>query len=177
VNFCDASGLAVLIGTGRRAGLLGGTLRLVAPTQPVMQVMRITGLHRRLDVFATVLAATTSPESTQRSPHRVKVETTAKAASPQPAMDHAYAPDIDELRQATAALLTDLDAWYEADPGHRFAPTLNVLARAYTDSDHTTLTQAARSLVSALTRHPLTHSPTVAATASRLRRVIEADLH
>ena len=31
VTFCDASGLAVLIGIRRRAGLLGGVLRLAAP--------------------------------------------------------------------------------------------------------------------------------------------------
>jgi anti-anti-sigma factor len=174
VRFCDASGLSVLIGTGRRAELLGGFLRLVAPTPPVMLVMRITGLHRRLDIFSTVLAATTRPESNQRSPHRVTGEITAKAASPPPTMGHPDAPDIDELRQATAALLADLDAWYEADPGCRFAPTLHVLARAYARSDHTALAQAARSLVSALTRHPLTHSPAVATAASRLRRIVEA---
>jgi anti-sigma B factor antagonist len=171
VDFCDASGLSVLIGTGRRAKLLGGFLRLVAPTRPVMLVMRITGLHRRLDIFSTVLTATTSPESNQRNPYRVTEEVTA---SPRPTTGHAYAPDIDELRQATAALLADLDAWYEADPGCRFAPTLHILARAYARSDHTALAQAARSLVSALTRHPLTHSPAVAAAASRLRRIVEA---
>jgi anti-anti-sigma factor len=175
VNFCDASGLAVLIGTGRRAKLLGGVLRLVAPTPTVMLVMRITGLHRRLDIFSTVLAATTSPESNQRSPHRVIGKMTAKVASPRPTMEHADAPDIDELRQATAALLADLDAWHEADPGCRFAPTLHVLARAYARSDHMALAQAARSLVSALMRHPLTHSPAVAAAASHLRRIVEAD--
>ena len=30
VTFCDSSGLAVLVGAGRRAGLLGGVLRLAA---------------------------------------------------------------------------------------------------------------------------------------------------
>jgi anti-sigma B factor antagonist len=171
VNFCDASGLSVLISTGRRAELLGGVLRLVAPTPPVMLVMRITGLHRRLDIFSTVLAAITSPESNQRSPHRVTEQVTAVTA--RPAMGHPDAPD-DDLRQATAALLADVDAWYEADPGCRFTLTLHVLARAYARSDHTALTHAARSLVSALARHPLTHSPAVAATASRLRRIVEA---
>jgi anti-anti-sigma factor len=174
VSFCDASGLAVLISTGRRAELLGGFLRLVPPTPPVMLVMRVTGLHRRLDIFPTLLAATTSPESNQRGPHRVTGEVTAEAASLGPAIGHADAPDIDELRQATAALLADLDAWHDADPGRRFAPTLHVLARAYARSDHTALAQAARSLVSALTRHPLTHSPAVAVAASRLRRIVEA---
>ena len=35
VTFCDASGLAVLIGARRRAWLLGGSLRLAAPAPPV----------------------------------------------------------------------------------------------------------------------------------------------
>jgi anti-sigma B factor antagonist len=174
VNRCDASGLSVLVGTGRRARLLGGVLRLVAPTPAVMLVMRITGLHRRLDIFSTVLAATTSRESNQRSPHRVTEQATVEITNPRPPMGHPDAPDIDELRQATATLLADLDAWYEADPGCRFTPTLHALSRAYTRSDHIALTQATRSLVSALTRHPLTHSPAVAATASRLRRILEA---
>jgi anti-anti-sigma factor len=173
VNFCDASGLAVLISTGRRAELLGGVLRLVAPTPPVMLVMHITGLHRRLDIFSTIRAATTRPESNQRSSHRVTGETTIEIAGPRPAIGHSETPDIDELRQATAALLADVDAWYEADPDRRFAPTLHVLARAYARSDHTALAQATRSLVSTLTRHPLTHSPAVAANASRLRRIVE----
>ena len=59
VSYADASGLAVLVGTGRRAGLLGGFLRLAAPTPPVAKVLRITGLHRQLDI---------SPQSRPRSP-------------------------------------------------------------------------------------------------------------
>lgn len=60
VSYADASGLAVLAGTGRRAGLLGGFLRLAAPTPAVAWVLRVTGLHRQLDVFPTVQAAITS---------------------------------------------------------------------------------------------------------------------
>jgi anti-anti-sigma factor len=51
VSYADASGLAVLVGTGRRAALLGGFLRLAAPTAAVDTVLRITGLHRQLDIF------------------------------------------------------------------------------------------------------------------------------
>ena len=61
VSFADASGLAVLVGTGRRAGLLGGFLRLAAPAPAVAKVLHVTGLHRQLDVFRTVQAAITSP--------------------------------------------------------------------------------------------------------------------
>ena len=61
VTFCDASGLAVLIGVSRRARLLGGVLRLAAPSPPVITVLRLTGLDRQFEIFATVLAATSVP--------------------------------------------------------------------------------------------------------------------
>jgi anti-anti-sigma factor len=62
VTYCDASGLAVLVGTGRRARLLGGSLRLAATSPQVEEVLQTTGLHRPLDVFATVRAAIASPD-------------------------------------------------------------------------------------------------------------------
>jgi anti-anti-sigma factor len=68
VSCTDASGLAVLVGTGRRAGLLGGWLRLAALTPAVAKVMRITGLHRQLDVFRSVQAAILSTEGLRRQP-------------------------------------------------------------------------------------------------------------
>ncbi len=57
VSFCDASGLTVLIGTNRRARLLGGFLRLAAPAPPVAWALRITGLDLQLDIFPTLAAA------------------------------------------------------------------------------------------------------------------------
>jgi anti-anti-sigma factor len=63
VSHCDASGLAVLIGTGRRARLLGGFLRLAAVSPQADQVLHITGLRQHLGVFPTVQAATASPQS------------------------------------------------------------------------------------------------------------------
>ena len=47
---CDASGLAVLIGTQRRARLLGSALRLAAPSPPVAKLLRSTGLDRRFTI-------------------------------------------------------------------------------------------------------------------------------
>lgn len=44
VQLCDAAGLAVLVGTQRRAGLLGIPMRLVAPSLPVSKVLGSTGL-------------------------------------------------------------------------------------------------------------------------------------
>ena len=63
VSHCDASGLAVLIGTGRRARLLGGFLRLAAVSPQVDQGLHSTGLRPHLGVFPTVHAATASPQS------------------------------------------------------------------------------------------------------------------
>jgi anti-sigma B factor antagonist len=57
VTHADASGLAVLVGSGRRARLLGGSLRLAAPSPEVSRVLSATGMSRHLDIFPTVRAA------------------------------------------------------------------------------------------------------------------------
>lgn len=57
VSHADASALTVLVGTQRRAGLLGGFLRLAAPTPRVASALRATGLDMRLDIYPTVEAA------------------------------------------------------------------------------------------------------------------------
>jgi anti-sigma B factor antagonist len=59
VEHADASGLAALVGSGRRARLLGGSLRLAAPSPEVARVLSATGINRHLDIFPTVRAATT----------------------------------------------------------------------------------------------------------------------
>ncbi len=59
VERADASSLAVLVGSGRRAGLLGGSLRLAAPSPEVTRVLSVTGLNQHLDIFPTVRAAIT----------------------------------------------------------------------------------------------------------------------
>ena len=58
VERADASGLAVLVGSGRRARLLGGSLCLAAPSPQVARVLSATGLNQHLDIFPTVRAAT-----------------------------------------------------------------------------------------------------------------------
>ena len=57
VTFCDASGLAVLVGASRAPALLGGVLRLAAPAPMMATVLRLTGLHSRFEIFATVSEA------------------------------------------------------------------------------------------------------------------------
>ena len=61
VTFCDASGLAVLVGASHRARVLGGFLRLAAVSPPTARVLHITGLHRHLSIYPTVHAATVAP--------------------------------------------------------------------------------------------------------------------
>ncbi|HEV2255461.1 MAG TPA: STAS domain-containing protein [Streptosporangiaceae bacterium] len=59
VDHADASGLAALVGSGRRARLLGGSLRLAAPSPEVARVLSATGMNEHLDIFPTVRAAIT----------------------------------------------------------------------------------------------------------------------
>jgi anti-sigma B factor antagonist len=57
LEHADASGLAVLVGSRRRARLLGGSLRLAAPSTEVARVLSAAGLNQHLDIFPTVRAA------------------------------------------------------------------------------------------------------------------------
>lgn len=57
VPSCDAAGLAVLIGTQRRAGLLGITMRLVAPSLPVSEVLCSTGLKHNFTICSDLSGA------------------------------------------------------------------------------------------------------------------------
>jgi anti-sigma B factor antagonist len=59
VERAEASGLAVLVGSGHRARLLGGSLRLAAPSPEVARVLSATGLNQHLDIYPTVRAAIT----------------------------------------------------------------------------------------------------------------------
>jgi anti-sigma B factor antagonist len=57
VSFCDASGLAVLIGTQRRARLHATPLCLAAPGPQMTKLLHITGLDRGLTIHPTLTAA------------------------------------------------------------------------------------------------------------------------
>jgi anti-anti-sigma factor len=61
VTFCDASGLAALVGASRRAGKLDGVLRLAAPTPLAAALLCLTGLDSRFEIFATVPDAIRAP--------------------------------------------------------------------------------------------------------------------
>ena len=60
VSACDAVGLAVLVGAGRRARLLGGFVRLAAVSPQAARVLHATGLHRHFPIFGTVREAAAS---------------------------------------------------------------------------------------------------------------------
>jgi anti-sigma B factor antagonist len=61
VSHVDAAGLAVLVGTARRARLLGGSLRLAAVKPTVFMAVRAAGLDRVLEIYPTVQSAVSSP--------------------------------------------------------------------------------------------------------------------
>jgi anti-anti-sigma factor len=178
VSFCDASGLAVLVGTSRRATLLGGVLRLAAPTHAVIAALRASGLLRQFDIFPTVLAATAQPRAAGHlAGTSTRLKISSQLASGGPAAQTASTPaagatDAHDLGEAVTALLAHADAWRDADPNRRFTSPLRELAHAQAGDDHAALTRAARFLLAALARYPLTYSPAVATTASDLRRLI-----
>jgi anti-anti-sigma factor len=170
VRYADASGLAVLVSTQRRAVLLGGTLRLAAMQPEVARVLTVTGFSRRLAAYPTVQAAIAGRKLSIRTALLV----TSQAVSVHALLAKAQAelgPDNGELRAAVAALLANADAWRDADPRRRFSPALRALAQAYAGPSYAAMAQAAQSLLSVLSREPLTYSPAVAATASRLREL------
>jgi anti-anti-sigma factor len=57
VPSCDAAGLAVLIGTQRRARLLGIPMRLVAPSLPVSKLLLSTGLKHNFTICSDLSGA------------------------------------------------------------------------------------------------------------------------
>jgi anti-anti-sigma factor len=57
VTSCDPAGLAVLIGTQRRARQIGIVMCLAAPSPPVAKLLRLTGLDRSLTICPDLLGA------------------------------------------------------------------------------------------------------------------------
>lgn len=178
VSYADASGVAVLVGSGRRAGLLGGWLRLASPAPAVARVLSVAGLNRHLATFPTVQAAITGQRPDSGTVH-ARTGIAGRVARTRPvhaaAVRAQHAADSGELRTAVTALLAHADAWRDADPRRRVAPALHALALAHAGTSNASLTQAAHSLLSILGREPLTPSPEVAATASHLRRLLYPD--
>jgi anti-anti-sigma factor len=173
VRYADASGLAVLVSTRRRAVLLGGELRLAAPGPEVAAVLNITGLSRHLATYPTLQSAVSDRRPSSRAALAGTGPSLAAQALPAQARGGPGA-DSGELHAAVAALLASADAWRDADPRRRFSAALRALAQAEAGTSYPALVRAARFLLYVLGREPLTYSPVVAATASRLRRLFPA---
>jgi anti-anti-sigma factor len=173
VSSCDASGLAVLVGTGRRASLLGGFLRLAAVSPQVDRVLHITGLHRHLGVFPTVHAAISSPQDPRHDTARPPAAWAQRGPTGSYAGHLQAAINVSELREAATTPLAQADARRDADPDRRFTWARRAIAGAHDGADTAGLDVAARSLLSDLAHHPLSYSPAVAGTATRLCRIFD----
>lgn len=178
VTFCDASGLFAVAAAGRRARLLGGVLCVAAPSAPVTTVLQLTGSGSRFAIFATVrdaisgLAHPGAP-GTGGCRHLSPGPPAARALSrPVQLPRRKAAGGDDEVRGAVADVLAQADAWRDADPERQLTRPLQALALAHASADRAGLLSAARSLLAGLLRHPLTHSPAVASTATTLRRLL-----
>jgi anti-sigma B factor antagonist len=66
VTFCDASGLALLVGAQRRAKRLGLAVVLAGPPRTMSKLLRITGLDRVFTIYPTLAAARLGQESADR---------------------------------------------------------------------------------------------------------------
>ena len=93
VEHADVSGLAVLVGSGHRARLLGGSLRLAAPSPEVARALSAAGMDQHLDIFPTVRAAITGqprlPEAIfppATVPARDRIDGVIAGVAAQPAM-------------------------------------------------------------------------------------------
>jgi anti-sigma B factor antagonist len=54
VNFIDSVGLAVLVGTANRAAEHGGSLQVVCARPKIRELLRLTGLDRRIPLALTL---------------------------------------------------------------------------------------------------------------------------
>jgi anti-sigma B factor antagonist len=54
VTFMDSTGLGVLVGAGKKATGLGGSLRIVCDNPRLLRLLAITGISRSLPVLSTV---------------------------------------------------------------------------------------------------------------------------
>ena len=54
LSFCDARGLSAFVRIANQADSAGCGFALIAPRPPVAKILRISGLDRRLAVFATI---------------------------------------------------------------------------------------------------------------------------
>jgi anti-anti-sigma factor len=93
VTYCDASGLAVLVGVARRAWLLGGVLRLAAPSASVRAALRLTGLDQHFEIAATVPAAAGGPAHPRLPDKALRRQLPVSKLSTRPAGPRTHRPE------------------------------------------------------------------------------------
>jgi anti-sigma B factor antagonist len=54
LSFCDARGLSAFVRIANTADAAGCRYGLIAPPPPVAKILRITGLNKRMRIFATI---------------------------------------------------------------------------------------------------------------------------
>lgn len=106
----DPSGVAVLVGSARRARLLGGWLRLASPAPEVARVLLVTGIDRHLDTFPTVQDAITGQRPDVRPAARGGTGRRAPAPARPVPVSAVRAAGTDDLSTAIPALLAHTDA-------------------------------------------------------------------
>ena len=62
VPFIDSTGLSVLVGALKRIRTAGGSLQIVITDEPVLEVFRVTGLHRLFTIRSSITDAITAGE-------------------------------------------------------------------------------------------------------------------
>jgi anti-sigma B factor antagonist len=68
VSFIDSVGLAMLVGAAKRADAHGGSLQVVCALPKVRQLVRLTGLDRRIPQFRTLDEALEFRAATSTNP-------------------------------------------------------------------------------------------------------------
>ena len=58
VTFIDSTGLGLLVGAGKKAYGLGGSMRIVCDNPRILKLLAVTGISRSLPVLATFEEAT-----------------------------------------------------------------------------------------------------------------------
>ena len=68
VSFIDSAGLSALVGAAKRAAACGGSLQVVCAQPRIRQLLRLTGLDRRIPLARTLDEALAAQAGTRTTP-------------------------------------------------------------------------------------------------------------
>jgi len=126
VTYADTSGIAVLVGAGRRAAPLGGWLRLASPTYEVTRIFSVTGMDRHFAIFGTVDEAVTGRQPVSApDPRTGGQEAAARLLPAQAVAAHTWNSAVGgDVRPTLTSLFTHSGSWRDAL--RQVAPALEV---------------------------------------------------